>query len=79
VPWSLVSHDNDDNKHSFDLLINNAQLSYNNYDHHNNNDSLCTNIVEDQAEWRDKIKELCTLVSIVNVRVINGWIKVLRS
>ena len=45
----------------------------------NNNDFFCANVLEDQAQWRDKTKGLCNLVIVNNVRVIDGWMKVLGS
>ena len=30
----------------------------------NNNDFLCANILEDQAQWRDKTKELSNCVNV---------------
>ena len=35
-----------------------------------NNGFLCTNILENQAQWRDKTKGLGNLVTVDNVRVI---------
>ena len=42
-----------------------------------NNGFLSANILEDQAHWRDKTKELSDLVIVNNARVVDGWMKVL--
>ena len=43
------------------------------------NDFLCANILEDQAQWRDKTKGLRNLVIVNNARVVDGWMKALGS
>ena len=40
---------------------------------------MCTNIHEDQAQWRNKAIGLSNLVIVNNARVIDGWMKVLQS
>ena len=44
----------------------------------NNNDFFCANIVEDQAQWRDKTKGLSKLVIVkqcVSHQWVDGWMK----
>ena len=36
----------------------------NNNNNNNNNDFLCANILEDQAQWRDKTKGLSNCVNV---------------
>ena len=52
-----------DYKHTRDTIYN------------NNNDFFCANILEDQAQWRDKTKGLNKLVIVNNAWVVNGWMK----
>jgi len=46
-------------------------------DNNNTKDFLCPNILEDQAQWRDKTKGFSKLVIVNNVEVVDGWMKVL--
>ena len=45
----------------------------------NNNDFFCANILEDQAQRRDKTKGLSKLAIENNPCVVNGWMKKLGS
>ena len=40
---------------------------------------LCTNILEDQAQWCGKTKGLSSLVILNNAWVIDGWMKLLGN
>ncbi len=42
------------------------------FDNNNNNDFFCANILEDQAQWRDKTKGLSKLI-IVKQCVSRQW------
>ena len=44
--------------------------------HNNNNiNFFCANILENQAQWRDKTSGLITLIIESNARVVNGWME----
>ena len=46
----------------------------------NNNNFLCANILENQAQWRDKTKGLSNCVNVEQcVSRVDGWTKVLGS
>ena len=48
---------------NIDLLNYNHQIEMHDYNNNNNN-FLCANILEDQAQWRDKTKGLSNCINV---------------
>ena len=48
----------------FDISYSSNTRKYNNNNNNNNNNFLCANILENQAQWRDKTKGLSNCVNV---------------